>query len=142
MKKSQLSNTQLRDVNVFNLLLEYNGWDDCEDTEYRLDSGEHITPEGCRTYTKSGVILESKFHAPVNMISLAIIDAMADETVQFHFLFEDRPERILEWITEIQADLTLQNYPELLKTTKDRCEMILLEVSETEIYEVKPSAQA
>ncbi|MEM7368251.1 MAG: hypothetical protein AAF587_06580 [Bacteroidota bacterium] len=138
MRKSDLSTVQLRDLNVFNLLLEHHGWSDDENLEFRLDSGEKVTPEGFRAINHGGIGLEARYHAPVNMISLKIIDQLYEDKVQFHFLFDDRPERILEWIADISGQLSLESYPELLKQADGKCEMILLEVSDTEIYEVKP----
>ena len=142
MRKAELSPTQLRDLSVFNLLLEHHGWVDQLDTEKRLDAGEMVNPEGLRETYGSQLILQARFHAPVNMISLRITDTMLDEKVQFHFLFDDKPERILEWMVAVCDELNLDTYPELLKKAEGKCEMILLEVSDTEIYEVKPPASA
>lgn len=141
MQKSDLSKEQLRDLNVFNLILEHHGWTDDEELEALLDAGEVVTPEGYRATSQRGVLLEARYHAPVNMISLQISDQLGGENVQFHFLFDNKPERILEWITQIYEDLTLDTYPEILKQADGKCEMILLEVSDTEIYEVKPPAR-
>ncbi|MEL6673442.1 MAG: hypothetical protein AAFR61_14655 [Bacteroidota bacterium] len=138
MRKAELTTSQLRDLNVFNLLLEQHNWIDVEDTEKRLDQGEVVNPEGFREIYNQNVSLQARFHAPVNMISLRITDTQLEERVQFHFLFDNRPERILEWIVSICDELSLDSYPELLKLANGKCEMILLEVSDTEIYEVKP----
>ncbi len=140
MRKAELTKTQLRDLNVFNLILEYQGWADQQEIEKRLDAGELVNPEGIRVKSGQNAMLQARFHAPVNMISLRITDLSSDEKVQFHFLYDDRPERILEWISEIGDQLSLDTYPDLLKQADDKCEMILLEVSDTEIYEVKPPA--
>ena len=142
MRKSDLSKEQLRDLNIFNLLLEHHGWTDDEDLEELLDAGELVTPEGYRGISNRGVLLEARYHAPVNMISLRITDRLQEEKVQFHFLFDKQPERILEWITTVSGELSMDTYPELLKQADGRCEMILLEVSDTEIYEVKPPTSA
>jgi hypothetical protein len=138
MRKADLTATQLRDVNMFNLILECDNWVDQFDTEKKLDAGELVNPEGLRATHQNGVSLIARFHAPVNMISLRIKDLYQEDEVQFHFLFDNRPERILEWLAEVKNDLNLETYPELLKEADGRCEMILLEVSDTEIYEVKP----
>lgn len=138
MRKADLTATQLRDLNLFNLILECDGWVDQYETEKRLDAGELVNPEGSRAAHGEGTILQARFHAPVNMISLRITDLSREDKVQFHFLFDNRPERILEWLIEIRDELNLDSYPDLLKEANGRCEMILLEVSETEIYEVKP----
>jgi hypothetical protein len=142
MKKSELNKTQKRDLDVFNLLLEYHRWDDSWGVEEDMDHGEDGNPEGYRCLSRSGLLIEAKFHAPVNMISVSVTDVMLDEQVQFHFLFDDRPERILEWIVSMGETLSMENYPELLRTTKGKCEMVLVEVSDTEIYEMKPPAEA
>lgn len=142
MLKSELNPAQLRDIKVFNLILECDGWEDQFETEKKLDAGEMVNPEGLRTIQEAFVTLQARFHAPVNMISLRIIDRFLDDRVQFHFLFDDTPERILEWIVSVRPSLTLDSYPELLKQADGKCEMILLEVSDTEIYEVKPPANA
>lgn len=142
MRKSELSPTQLRDWNVFNLLLEHNGWVDTRETEKLLDAGESVNPEGLREWRQTNGMLQARFHAPVNMISLRITDNLLEEMVQFHFLYDHKPERILEWMVEVADTLSLESYPELLKQADGRCEMILLEVSDTEIYEVKPPTNA
>lgn len=138
MRKADLTATQLRDLSLFNLILDCDGWMDQLDTEKRFDAGELVNPEGLRVAHGQGITLLARFHAPVNMISLRITDIHKDERVQFHFLFDNRPERILEWLVEVKTKITLETYPALLKEADGRCEMILLEVSETEIYEVKP----
>lgn len=138
MRKAELTPTQLRDVNIFNLILDYHGWADFENTEKRFDANELVNPEGYRVTHHHHTTLEVRYHAPVNMISLKINDINLDDEVQFHFLFDDRPERILEWMVEVSDSLNLETYPELLKEADGKCEMILLEVSDTEIYEVKP----
>ncbi|MDX2283607.1 MAG: hypothetical protein NW241_05565 [Bacteroidia bacterium] len=140
MRKSELSAAQLRDLNIFNLILECNGWEDPYDTEPRFDAGEMVNPEGFRCYRNRDVSLQARFHAPVSMISVLMTDFANTDRVQFHFLFEGRPERILEWLAASAPALDLESYPDLLRKAENRCEMILLEVSDTEIYEVKPSA--
>lgn len=142
MRKADLTATQLRDLSMFNLILECDGWIDQFDTEKQFDAGELVNPEGLRVAHDRGITLMARFHAPVNMISLRITDVNQEDKVQFHFLFDNRPERILEWLVEVRASLNLESYPELLKEADGRCEMILLEVSETEIYEVKPPTSA
>lgn len=142
MRKAELTSTQLRDLRVFNLILDHNDWIDLNDTEKKMDMGENVNPEGLRETYSAHVVLQARFHAPVNMISLRIMDTKFDERVQFHFLFDDRPERILEWMVEVSDELNLETYPEMLKLADGKCEMILLEVSDTEIYEVKPPTKA
>ncbi len=138
MRKSELTEHQLRDLRVFNLILDYNGWADQNNTEKKMDSGLNVNPEGYRVISGDNTILQAKFHAPVNMISLSITDLYLEEKVQFHFLFDNSPERILEWLVSISDQLNMDTYPDLLKHADGKCEMILLEVSDSEIYEVKP----
>ncbi|MEZ4776061.1 MAG: hypothetical protein R3D00_22990 [Bacteroidia bacterium] len=142
MRKAELTPTQLRDLNIFNLILESNGWADYDDTERRFDANQMTNPEGYRIVHHQNTTLEARFHSPVNMISLRISDVFLEDEVQFHFLFDEKPERILEWMVQVNNDLSLDTYPELLKRADGKCEMILLEVSDTEIYEVKPPASA
>ncbi|MEO0473899.1 MAG: hypothetical protein AAF206_30095, partial [Bacteroidota bacterium] len=70
MRKSDLSPTQLRDLNVFNLVLECEGWADYKETEVRFDAGEMVNPEGFRVMHGPQAVLYARYHAPVNMISL------------------------------------------------------------------------
>lgn len=138
MRKSDLTAQQARDINIFNLILETYDWVDPQDTETRLEEGEMVNPEGYRLKHNRNSLLQVQFHAPVNMISLLITDYSFQDQVQFHFLYDEKPERILEWIVENGEELSLASYPDLLKQANGRCEMILLEVSDSEIYEVKP----
>lgn len=142
MQKCELNPQQQRDLNVFNLILEHRGWTDTQETELRLDLGESVNPEGYRVLHTKQAVLQARFHAPVNMISLRILDFQYEDKVQFHFLFDEKPERILEWMAQVGEELSIANYPELLKMANGKCEMILLEVSESEIYEVKPPTNA
>ncbi|GAB4419292.1 MAG: hypothetical protein OHK0039_31530 [Bacteroidia bacterium] len=142
MRKSELTSNQLRDLNIFNLILEHYGWRDEQETEKRMDTGEACNPEGMRAYVNRYHYLQARFHGPINMISLYMEDMQQHDTVQMHFLFDKQPERILEWIGQVGESLSMDNYSGMIREADDRCEMILLEVSETEIYEVKPSANA
>jgi len=139
MHKRDMSATQQRDWQVFNLILECFGWEDVDGTEARLDSGEFVKPEGLRARREGHISLEAKLHSPVNMISLRITDTASDDNVQIHFLYTQRPERILEWVVEQGPSLSLDTYHDLIKGVSAMCEMILLEKSDMEIYEVKPS---
>ena len=42
MRKAEMTKPQLRDLNVFNLILESHGWVDQDDIEKRLDNGETL----------------------------------------------------------------------------------------------------
>ncbi|MCI4667198.1 MAG: hypothetical protein MRZ79_03490 [Bacteroidia bacterium] len=124
------------------MILEHHGWDDPSNTESRLDQGENVKPEGYRSTKNSCLTLLARFHAPVNMISLSLIDILSREKVQFHFLYTEKPELIIEWIVKVADQLDLENYSEIVKKSQVHCDMILLEISESEIYEVRPSARA
>ena len=141
MRKQELTASQLRDLNIFYVILEHHGWEDTEGVEYQLDAGEKISPEGQLTQAFGQTEIRAQFHAPVRMISLRISDLFLEEQVQFHFLFESNPEVLLEWIVANAHELTLDSYAQLLKSAEKLCAMILMEVSDQEIYEVKPSAE-
>lgn len=142
MQKGDLTSSQLKRLNLFHLIMEAYGWDDPQDTEDRLEAGEDLNPEGYRVHRRPGLLLEALFHAPVDMLSLRLVDLNHRERVQFHFLFDHHPERIIEWIVTVADKMNITTYPDLLQEANGKCEMILLEVSDTEIYEVKPPAQA
>ncbi|MEO1448379.1 MAG: hypothetical protein AAFV07_02565 [Bacteroidota bacterium] len=142
MRKGDLSSNQLKRLNLFHLITEAYGWEDPHDTEVRMEAGEDLNPEGYRIFRKPGLCLEALFHAPVDMLSLRLSDLHNKERVQFHFLFDHKPERIVEWVVSVADELDINTYPELLQEANGKCEMILLEVSDTEIYEVKPPTKA
>jgi hypothetical protein len=141
MQKLALNPQQSRNLGIFHLLLEHYGWEDLHETESRMDAGESLSPEGSRTLRRRSLSLQARFHAPVNMISLLIAEQNQPGRVQIHFFFQNQPERILEWIGQAGASLDLETYPEWLQRSGGICDTILLEVSDTEIYEVKPSAR-
>lgn len=141
MRKQDLTATQLRDLSIFYVILEHHGWVDHEGIEARFDAGEKVSPEG-QLFTISGhTELRAQFHAPVRMVSLRITDIILEDQVQFHFLYEKNPESLMEWMCNHAEELTLESYPALLKEAEKLCAMILMEVSDQEIYEVKPSAE-
>lgn len=141
MRKQDLTATQLRDLSIFYVILEHHGWVDTEGVELQFDAGEKVSPEGQVSKIYGQTELRAHFHAPVRMISLKITDLILEDQVQFHFLYEKNPESLLEWMCEHSAELTLESYPDLLKDAEKLCAMILMEVSDQEIYEVKPSAE-
>lgn len=141
MRKQDLTATQLRDLSIFYVILEHHDWGDLEGVENRFDNGEKVSPEGQVSKIISHTELRAQFHAPVRMISLKITDLILEDQVQFHFLYEKNPESLLEWMCEHADKLTLESYPDLLKDAEKLCAMILMEVSDQEIYEVKPSAE-
>ena len=138
MLKLELSKTQLRDLNIFNLLLESDGWEDHDGHEQQMDAGEEVHPEGKRTIFNGKSWLEACFHAPINMISLKISEYLSSEAVQFHFFFDSHPERLLEWLIQFRPKLSLDSYPSFLKNATLQCEMTLMEISGSGFYEVKP----
>lgn len=142
MQKRDLTSTQLKRLSRFHLIMEAYGWEDPQDTESRLEAGEDLNPEGYRVFQRKGLHLEALFHAPVDMLSLRMSDLNRKERIQFHFLFDHKPEPIIEWVVSVAEELDIDTYPELLQAANGKCEMILLEVSDTEIYEVKPPTQA
>ncbi len=142
MYKSDLTHTQLKDLGLFNLILECDGWADTEEHEKRLDLGENVKPEGMRVTSNGQAMLEAQFHAPLNMISLRITDVNKADKILFHFMYDNHPERILEWLVDQRPQLCLETYPEAFMGLDGKCEMILLEIAHDEIYEVKPPKSA
>lgn len=141
MRKNDLTDTQLRDLNIFYVILEHHDWVDHEGIEARFDAGEKVSPEGQLSTVLGHTELRAQFHAPVRMVSLRITDMILEDQVQFHFLYEKNPEILLEWMCSNAENLTLESYPDFLKEAEALCAMILMEVSDQEIYEVKPSAE-
>lgn len=140
MKKSELNNLQTGHLNLFNLILECNGWEDPLKVEDRLDKGECINPEGIRSYWNEMAKLEAQFHAPVYMISLSISSPASSRNIHIFFFYEDKPQRILEWIAGIKDQLNLQTYAPLLKQFKQELQesgdTILLTDSPSKVYEL------
>lgn len=133
-----LTDTQKRDLNWFNMILEAHGWHDPDGTESRIEAGEDLCPEGKRMITHDTTSLSVEFHAPLNMITLQIKDIITFEQIRFYFFYDDQVERILEWLTAVSKQLNLETYIECLKEVFGKCEMILIELGKDEIYEVKP----
>ncbi len=140
MRKCDLSTDQLLHLNIFNLILEFAGWDDLHDTEKRFDAGQMVTPEGNRCLESEGNRLEARFHAPINMITLRVTDTRRNRVAVMHFLFDKSPERILEWIRDQGPTLAVDNYERLLASAEGRCELTLIETPEAESFEVRPSS--
>jgi hypothetical protein len=138
MRYIDLTEDQQRDLNIFNLILEYHDWVDLDECERRMDHGDSVSPEGRRLLCNGDAILDAQFHAPLNMISLQITDLQSFEKVRFHFMFDEKPERLLEWLAEACQTLSFETYPEWLKGTEGKCEMILLDLGKNELYELKP----
>jgi hypothetical protein len=133
-----LTDTQKRDLNWFNMILEAHGWHDPEEIEKRIVAGENLCPEGKRMITHTSTSLEVEFHAPLNMITLQIKDIITFEQIRFYFFYDEKIERILEWLASVSDRINLESYIECLKEVFGKCEMILIELAKDEIYEVKP----
>ncbi len=133
-----LNETQVRDLNLFNLILEAHGWHDSDETEKRILAGENQCPEGKQTIVHGTSCLEAQFHAPLNMITLQIKDIIDHDRIRFYFFYDEKVERILEWLAAVSERLNMDSYIECLKEVFGKCEMILLELAKDEIYEVKP----
>jgi len=140
MKKTELNDLQLGQLNLFNLILECNGWEDNLEVEKRLDRGENVKPEGIRNYVNDYSRLEAQFHAPVYMLSLSITDKDSKQNIHLFFFYDDKPHRILEWLVSIKDQLTFQTYAPLLKQFKENYQQagdtILLTDSPSTVYEL------
>ncbi|MEM9985890.1 MAG: hypothetical protein AAF804_12440 [Bacteroidota bacterium] len=142
MKLNEMTQSQIQDWKMFHLILEAWGWEDVEDSENRLEGGEMLKPEASRLMIHSWATLEARYHAPVNMVSLRIGETTGEDTLQAHFLFDNEPQRILEWIADHGPQMSLESFEEDIRSAEGSCEMILFERSNMEIYEVKPSPRA
>lgn len=137
-----LTDIQKRDLNWFNMILEAHGWHDPDETESRIEAGEDLSPEGKRMINYEATSLEVEFHAPLNMLTLRIKDIITSEQIRFYFFYDEKVERILEWLVAVSERLNLESYIECLKEVFGKCEMILIELAKDEIYEVKPPKTA
>lgn len=125
----------LKDIDYFSLILEAYGWDEKKGhTQMKLAT----QPEASYTFATATTHLEAKFHEPLNMISLCIRDIARQQNVQFHFMYHEQPQVILEWIAKVSPELSIDNYPIVLKGAAGKCEMILLEMEGNKMYEVIP----
>ncbi|MFN0200832.1 MAG: hypothetical protein ACKVTZ_04900 [Bacteroidia bacterium] len=130
--------TRVTDIELFYLILECYGWEcpsssDLEECNIRFNN-----PEAILAFSSRKTILEIGFHEPLNLMSLRISDVFRKQSVLFHFMYNQQPEKLLEWFAAVSEELTLENYPELLKQASSKCEMILLEVNNQQMYEVIP----
>lgn len=139
MKK--IKKTTIKDIELFHLILEAYHWDEVK-TETHADKNLYNNqPEAAYSYATRHTKMVVKFHEPLNMISLSVADVRnAKQTLQLHFMYDERPERILEWIATVSNELTIENYPQLLKQAKGKCELMLLELANNKMYEVIPPA--
>ncbi len=135
-----MSAQQMKDWNMFHLILEAWGWEDLEETERRFEEGEILKPEATRILRQRNQELEARYHAPVNMFSLKVTDFVQNEELTAHFLYEDLPERVLEWIVCSADQVVTENFEEIARSANVNCSMVLFERSNMEIYEIKPSA--
>ena len=138
MKKSQLTSSQLKDLNLFILILECHGWEDYLETEKQLNEGKDVNPESVFICREGSISLEVQFHAPVQMISLSISDHSLRQKVDLFFIYEQQPELILEWIVTVKGKVELNNYKELLHASSEICKTILVAESSAEHIELKP----
>ncbi|MEM6632239.1 MAG: hypothetical protein AAF694_21360 [Bacteroidota bacterium] len=138
MKKSQLTETQLKHLKHFNLILECDGWVDYLSVEDQFEAGKDMNPEGVMSIREESLILEAQFHVPVQMLSLSISDKRLRQKVDIFFLYDQQPEHILEWIVSVRAELNIHTYRTLLNQHKDICKTIFLAESNAEHVELKP----
>lgn len=132
-KKAKKHNVE--DIELFHLILEAYGWNE----QYNRNRIPYeAKAEAIYSFHTKQAILEVKFHQPLNMISLHLENLYRTQGVQFHFMYSEKPELILEWITQEADKLTFENYPTVLKRAAGKCEMILLELGNNKIYEVIP----
>lgn len=139
MKK--IKKTTVKDIDLFHLILEAYGWDEIKTNSKTDVHLFHNQPEAVYAYNTRHTKMVIKFHEPLNMISLWIEEVKnRKQNVQLHFMYDEHPERILEWVAKASHELSIDNYPVLLKDTKGKCEMMLLELSNSKMYEVIPPA--
>ena len=138
MKKSQFTDTQLKHVQIFNLILECDGWVDYLSIESQLNEGRDVSPEGMMSTQNDYVQLEAQLHVPVQMISLSIADSYQKHKADIFFFYDDHPERVLEWMVANRMDLDLESFQDLLRKQPEVCKTILLAESNAESIELKP----
>ncbi len=127
---------KLNDIDFFHLILEAYNWDEVSD---KGNEGLYCTKaEAAYHFSTTNALFEAKFHQPLNMISLRLQDIFCKQGIQFHFMYSEKPELILEWIAQEAENITLENYPIVLKKAAGKCEMILLELDNHKMYEVIP----
>ncbi len=138
MKKTELSKAQLQHLQMFNLILECDGWVDYLSVEEQFEAGKDMNPEGIMSLRDDSLILEAQFHIPVQMISLSISDKIVRRKVDIFFLYDQHPEHILEWIVSVRPKLGIDTYRKLLKDDSNICKTIFLAESNPERIELKP----
>lgn len=130
---------KVSDIDLFHLILEAYCWDELKYSEAEA-SVYGSKAEATYIYSTKSARFEAKFHQPLNMISLHLQDIFRKQGIQFHFMYSEKPELILEWIAQEASNITLENYPTVLKKAAGKCEMILLELDNNKMYEVIPPA--
>lgn len=128
----------VNDLDLFYLILEAYGWESPSKREEDSYLESYNRPEAILLYSTREAILEACFHQPLNMISVKIRDIYKKNHILFHFMYDDKPERILEWLAAQSDNLSFETYPKLLKKAAGKCEMILLELADNQMYEVIP----
>ncbi len=126
----------LNDIDLFHLILEAYNWDE---VSYIGDNTLYSSKaEATYAFSTKNARFEARFHQPLNMISLQLQDVFRKQTIQFHFMYSEKPELILEWVAQEAGNITFDNYPIVLKKAAGKCEMILLELDNKKMYEVIP----
>ncbi|MBX7242136.1 MAG: hypothetical protein K1X92_10340 [Bacteroidia bacterium] len=125
---------QLKDIDYVQLILEAYGW---AESSNGLSSVENQAEAGYYTMTENTKLIVS-FHEPLNLISLQMDEINSGNSVKLHFMYDNKPQRILEWIVSVHKEINMLNYAALLKTAIGKCEMMLLELKNKKIYEVIP----
>ena len=126
----------VNDIDLFHLILEAYNWDEVSYSDDKALYGGKA--EATYAFSTKNALFEAKFHEPLNMISLHLQDIFRQQTIQFHFMYSEKPELILEWIAQEAGNITFDNYPLVLKKAAGKCEMILLELDNKKMYEVIP----
>ncbi len=130
-KKNAIKSSNLRDIDYVQLIMEAYNWVEIG-IEYRGSNPAEATYYNIN----NNVSLTLEFHQPLNLITLQIEGVHGANSLKLHFMFDNRPQRILEWIVSVQNDININNYTVLLKTAIGKCEMMLLELENKKIYEV------
>ncbi|RMG69735.1 MAG: hypothetical protein D6722_09645 [Bacteroidetes bacterium] len=135
--KTNLSPQEKQQLDLFNLLLEYHGWEDLQQIEWRLDHGQKVPVLGMRTYRSSQGYLEARFHAGIAMISIDI--STGGSPARLHCAFGHNPLPLLEFITQ-QADNLLAELDASLGPLSDTCLEVLQENEDHQITRLRLSS--
>lgn len=136
MKQSwhQFAPPAQRAIRMFNLILDAHGWEDVEQTEYRLDHGCAVYPHATRSSYNSTCELEATMHTQVNMVSLSLTPfASHQPSIRLHFLYKEDPVSILEQMIAAQSWLQPGLYFRFAMQLRYICEDVLVETPNREI---------